>query len=231
MTACSNCGRDVPEGAVFCPDCGAAAAASTVMPSAMSPSYFNSGITATAPPLTAEPAAPPPPSSPEERKRSFFSERRGTMIVLIAVLAALLVFSTFESGMLGSPPAPAVNSASDPLTGGELYAAYANNQSRATASYTNKTVYIQASLDFGVGRDLNTGQYYSSVDSGNVIMFWSTPSQLGQLSAGSTVLAKCSVNGEEFSPGAGNVVVLANCALVSVQSNSKTTASISVAND
>jgi hypothetical protein len=231
LTACSNCGREMPPGAFFCPDCGAAAGASTVAQSGMSPSYFNSGITATAPPLTAEPAGPPPAPSQEERKRSFFSGKRGTMLLLIAALAALLVLSTFETGMLGSPPAPTVNSASDPLTGGQLYAAYAANQSRATASYTNKTVYIRDSLDFGVGRDLNTGQYYSSVDSGNVIMFWSTPSQLGQLSAGSTVLARCSVDGEQFSPGAGNVVVLANCALVSVQSNSKTTASISVAND
>lgn len=227
MTACSNCGREVPQGALFCPDCGAAAAASTVAQPAMSPSYFNSGMTATSPPLTAEPASPPP-SRPERR---YSSGRRGTMLLLIAVLAALLVFSTFETGLLGSPPAPAVNSASDPLTGGQLFAAYADNQSRAAASYTNKTVYIKDSLDFGVGRDLNTGQYYSSVDSGNVILFWSTPSQLGQLSAGSTVLAKCSVDGVEFSPGAGNVVVLVNCALVSVQSSSKSATSISVANE
>ena len=152
------------------------------------------------------------------------------MLALIAVLAALLVFSTFETGLLGSPPAPAVNSPSDPLTGGQLFAAYASNQSRADASYTNRTVYIKDSLDFGVGRDLNTGQYYSSVDSGNVILFWSTPSQLTQLTAGSTVLAKCSVNGVEFSPGAGNVVVLVNCAVVSVQTT-KSTTSVSVANE
>jgi hypothetical protein len=230
LTACSNCGREVPQGAPFCPDCGAAAAGSTVAQPAMSPSYFNSGMTATSPPLTPEPAAPPP-SQPEERRQSHFSGRRGTMLAIIAILAALLVFSTFETGLLGSPAAPAVNSASDPLTGGQLFAAYADNQSRAAASYTNRTVYIKDNLDFGVGRDLNTGQYYSSVDSGEVILFWSTPSQLGQLSAGSTVLAKCSVDGVEFSPGAGNVVVLVNCALVSVQSSSKTTTSISVANE
>jgi hypothetical protein len=230
LTACSNCGRDVPQGAPFCPDCGAAVAGSTVTQPAMSPSYFNSGITATSPPPTTEPAAPLP-SLPGEKRQSRFPGKRGTMLVIIAVLAALLVFSTFETGLLGSPAAPAVNSASDPLTGGQLYTAYADNQSRAAASYTNRTVYIKDNLDFGVGRDLNTGQYYSSVDSGNVILFWSTPSQLGQLAAGSTVLAKCSVNGVEFSPGAGNVVVLVNCALVSVQSGSKTTASISVANE
>jgi zinc-ribbon domain len=230
LTACQNCGREMPQGALFCPDCGAAAVGSTVAQTAMSPSHFNSGMTATSPPLTTEPAAPPP-SRPEERKPSYFSGRRGTMLVLIAVLAALLVFSTFETGLLGSPPAPVVNSASDPLTGGQLFAAYAANQSKATASYTNKTVYIKDSLDFGVGRDLNTGQYYSSVDSGNVILFWSTPSQLGQLTAGSTVLAKCSVDGVEFSPGAGNDVVLVNCALVSVQSTSKSTSSFSVANE
>jgi hypothetical protein len=229
LTTCSSCGGEVPQGALFCPGCGAAAATSSVAQQGMSPSYFNSGVTMTAPQPAAEPAAPPP--YPEEKKQSFLSGKRGTMLVLIAVLAALLVLSTFETGMLGSPATPAVNSASDPLTGGQLYAAYADNQSRATASYTNKTVYIKDSLDFGVGRDLNTGQYYSSVDSGNVILFWSTPSQLGQLAAGSDVLAKCSVDGVEFSPGVGNVVVLVGCALVSVQSSSRTTSSISVANE
>jgi hypothetical protein len=238
LTACSNCGRELPEGALFCPDCGTSAEGVSVAQSEMSPSHFNSGITATSPPLTTEssvPAgdsgfAPPPPSSPEERKRSFFAGKRGLMLGIIAILAVLLVGSTFETGMLGSGAAPAVNSASNPLTGGELYAAYAANEAQATASYTNKTVYIQDSLDSGVGMDYNNGQYYSSVDSGNVILFWSSQSQLGQLSAGSTVLAKCSVNGEQFSQG-GYFLILEGCALVSVQSQTSTSISVSVAND
>ena len=234
MTACSNCGREQPEGALFCPGCGASAVAFSVAQTDVSPSHFNSGMTATSPPLTAEPAAPPadsgfvPPYAPEE-KRSFFAGRRGLVLAVIAILAVLLVGTTFETGMFGSA-ASAVNSASTPLTGGELYAAYADNQSQATASYTNKVVYIQDSLDFGVGLDQNTGQYFSSVDSGNVLLFWSSQSQLGQLSAGSMVLAKCSVGGEQSS-GAAYVLVLKGCSLVGSQSQAATSASVSVNND
>ena len=195
-------------------------------------------MTATSPPLTAQPPAPPgdsgfvPPSSPlPEEKKSFVARRRGILLAVIAILAVLLVGTTFEAGMFGSGAAPAVNSASNPLTGGQLYAAYAANQSQATASYTNKTVYIQDSLDFGVGLDQNTGQYFSSVDSGNVVLFWSSPSQVGQLSAGSMVLARCSVSGEQSSPGAGYVLVLKDCALVGVQSQAITSASVRVAYD
>ena len=195
-------------------------------------------MTATSPPLTAEPAAPPgdsgfvPPSSPLlEEKKSFFAGRRGLIFAVIAILAVLLVGTAFETGMLGQGAEPAVNSASTPLTGGQLYAAYAANQSQATASYTNKTVYIQDSLDFGVGLDQNTGQYFSSVDSGNVILFWSSQPQQGQLSAGSMVLAKCSVGGEQPSQGSSYVVVLNDCALVGVHSQVVTSASVSVAYD
>ena len=240
MTACSNCGRELPEGALFCPGCGASAVDFSVSRTDISPSHFNSGMTATSPPVTTEPGSPSgdpglaPPlssSSPDERKPSFFARRRRLILAIIAILAVLLVGTTFETGMLGSGAAPAVNSASTPLTGGQLYEAYAANQSQATVSYTNKTVYIQDSLDFGVGLDQNTGQYYSSVDSGNVLLFWTSPSQLGQLSAGSMVLARCSVNGEQSSPGAGYVLVLKDCALVSVQSQAASSFSVSVNNE
>jgi len=237
LTACSNCGRELPEGAFFCPGCGASAVDYSAAHTDISPSHFNSGITATSPPQTTGPAPPtddsglaPPPPFPGE-KRSRLAGRRGLVLAVIAILAVLLVGTTFEAGMLGSGPAPAVNSPSDPLSGGQLYAAYAANLSQATASYTNKTVYIQDSLDFGVGLDQNTGQYFSSVDSGNVVLFWSSPSQVGQLSAGSMVLARCSVSGEQTSPGAGSVLVLKDCALVGVQSQATTSASLSEAYD
>ena len=153
------------------------------------------------------------------------------MLAIIGILAVLLVGTTFETGMLGPGTVSPVNSVSTPLTGGELYAAYAANESQATVSYTNKTVYIQDSLDSGVGLDQNTGQYYSSVDSGNVLLFWRSPPQAGQLSAGSMVLAKCSVGGEQASQGTGYVVVLKDCALVGVQSQVVTSASVSLAYD
>jgi len=237
LTACSNCGLGLPEGALFCPSCGASAVAFSAARTEISPSHFNSGMTATSPPLTAQPPPSPgdsglvPSSSPlpEERKSSL-ARRRGILVAVIAVLAVLLVGTSFEAGMFGSGAAPAVNSASTPLTGGELYAAYAANESQATASYTNKTVYIQDSLDFGVGLDQNTGQYFSSVDSGNVILFWSSPSQVVQLSAGSMVLARCSVGGEQQSPGAAYVLVLNDCSLVSAQSQAAASATVSMNN-
>jgi hypothetical protein len=236
LTACSNCGRELPEGALFCPGCGTSALDFSVARTDISPSHFNSGITATSPPLTTEPGSPfgdpglvPPPSpSPDEKKPSFFAGKKRPILAIIAVLAVLLVGTTLDTGMLGSGAATAVNSASTPLTGEQLYAAYAANESQATVSYTNKTVYIQDSLDFGVGLDHNTGQYYSSIDSGNVLLFWSSPSQLGQLSAGSMVLARCSVDGEQSSPGAGYVVVLEDCALVRVRSQAASSFSVSV---
>ncbi|MDA4116585.1 MAG: zinc ribbon domain-containing protein [Thaumarchaeota archaeon] len=238
MTACSICGRELPEGALFCPGCGASTVAFSAARTEISPSHFNSGMTATSLPLTGQPPAPPgdsglvPPSPPlTEEKKSFIARRRGILLAVIAILAVLLVGTAFEAGMLGSGAAPAVNSASTPLTGGELYAAYAANESQATASYANKTVYIQDSLDFGVGLDQNTGQYFSSVDSGNVILFWSSPSQVSQLSAGSMVLARCSVGGEQQSQGEAYVLVLNDCSLVGVQSQAAASASVSENND
>jgi hypothetical protein len=165
--------------------------------------------------------------APEEKRKSSVG-RRGLVIAIIAILAVLLVGSTFETGILGPMPLPTVNSASTPLSGAQLYAAYSGNQAQAAASYTNKTVFIKDSLDFGVAQDYGNGLYYSSVDSGNVILFWSGQTQLNQLSQGATVLAKCSVDGEQFSPGAGNLLVLQNCALVSVQSGTTTTASVAL---
>jgi hypothetical protein len=245
LTACANCGRELPEGAFFCPDCGTSTVTFSAAHAGVSPSHFNSGITATSPPLTAEPGAPPvdtvlppPQPSPEER-RPRLGGRRGLVLAVIAILAVLLVGTTFEAGMLlGSGTAPAVNSPSDPLSGGQLYAAYSANLAQATASYTNKTVYIQDSLDAGVFID-NSGQSYSSVDSGNVVLFWSSQAQLSGLSAGSTVLAKCWVNGEQLPPGdqylssvaLGPVVVLENCALVNTQSQSAASVSVSQAYD
>jgi hypothetical protein len=174
----------------------------------------------------------PPSPSPEEKKRSSFAGRRGLVLAIIVALAVLLVGATFEAGMLGSGAAnsPAVNSASTPLTGQQLYAAYASNQSQADASYTNKTIYIQDSLDFGVRMD-SAGHYFSSVNSESVILIWSDQAQVGHLSQGDLVLAKCSVAGTQPSRG-GGYLLLQNCDLISVQSQRATTSvqSVSVAN-
>ncbi len=78
--------------------------------------------------------------------------------------------------------------------------------------------------------DYGTGQYYSYVDAGNVVLYWSTQSQLGQLSVGYTVLAKCSVSGERLSPVSGYLLILEDCVLVSAQSQTTSSASISMNN-
>jgi hypothetical protein len=222
----------MPQEALFCEHCGAKATDFTVAQSDFSPSHFNSGMTATSQPLTTvqgEWAGPAlaSSSSPDERKRP--SGRRGMVLVVIVALAALLVGVTLETEFLGSGAGtPAVNSPGTPLTGKQLYAAYAANQTQAVAAYTNRTLYIQDTLDNGVGRDVDTGQYYSSVDSGAVVLVWSATAQVDQLYAGASVLARCLVQGLQVSNGAGIALYLHGCDLIGVQSQSATTSAQSV---
>jgi hypothetical protein len=243
---CSSCGRELPEGALFCPDCGVRAPGFTIAQSDISPSHFNSAMTSTSPGQMSAPAedsgpvsspSPPPfsPSAPppslDERPRSSFGGRRGLLLAIIAILAVLLVTTTFETGILGSGGSgagPTVNSASTPFTGEQLYAAYAANESQADAAYTNKTIYIQDSLDSGVRVDPSSGQHFSSIDSGTVILIWSNQAPLGQLYQGAMVLAKCMVEGIVPTPGAGYLLYLQDCDLVSVQSQTATTSGLSV---
>ena len=235
MTKCANCGRELPDGALFCPDCGVKPGDFTAAQSDFSPSHFNSGTTSTSPPQMSAPVddggfATPPSPSPEEARRPSSSGRKRLVLAVIAILAVLLVATSFESGLLGTGAgsSPVVNSARTPFTGQQLYAAYASNQSQADAAYTNKTIFIQDSLDFGVTQDFNSGQYFSSVNSGTVILVWNNQTQVSQLNQGSTVLAKCSVEGAVFSPGTGYQVYLQDCELVNVQSLSATTTTASV---
>ena len=228
MTSCSSCGRELPESALFCPDCGAKAADFSVAQPGFSPSHFNTAMTSTSPPQT--PVTPddggfaiPPTPSPETERRPA-SQRKRLVRVVIAVFAVLLVATAFESGILGTgPSSTVVNSASSPLTGEQLYIAYSTNQAQADASYTNKTLFIQDSLDFGVTQDFSSGQYYSSVNSGTVILIWSSQTQMGQLAQGATVLAKCSVEGAAFQAGTGYQVYLQDCDLINVQGSTATT--------
>lgn len=197
-----------------------------------SASHLNAGMTATAPPQETPPQDSGWPSSPpaQEAKRPGLLARRGVVLAVIAILAILLVGTTFETGVIGSVTgATAINSPSSPFTGQQLYTAYLDNQAQATTQYTNKTVYIQDTLDFGVSVDLRSGEYYSTVDSGAVVLIWSNPSQVGQLSAGNTVLAKCSVAGAVGGPGGRTYmeVYLENCDLIKVQSQTGTQASSS----
>jgi zinc-ribbon domain len=229
LSPCPNCGRELPQGALFCPDCGARAADNTIPRYDMSPSHFNSGITATSPPQTTATADDPgfsPP--PEEKRRSSFAGRKGLALVVIAALAVLLIGVTLEGGALGPGGGHVVNSEGMPFTGQELYAAYAANQTQADASYANRTVYIQDSLDFGVGIN-SAGHYFSSINSGSVVLIWSGQAQVGQLAQGDVVLARCSVAGMQPSLRGGYVLYLQNCDLIKVQSTT-TSMSLSEAN-
>ena len=230
MVFCANCGKGLPEDAVFCPDCGARALDYTIVPTNVSPSHFNSGMTATtAPPPPSEPQGFAPPPPPEERRRP---STRGRVIVLvvIAFLLVVLVAALLESGLSGvGGGGPTVNSPGSPFTGEQLYSAYAANQTQAEASYNNKTVYVQDNLDSGAEVDPSTGDYFSSVDSGAVVLYWSSQVQVGQLQAGSTVLAKCSVAGVQLSVQSAYILSLRNCDLISVQSQTSSV-SISIAN-
>jgi len=170
----------------------------------------------------------PPSPFPEEKKRSTMSGRGKLMVAIIGVLVLLLVGATFEAGILGvsAGGVPAINSPSTPLTGAQLYAAYSANQSQAAASYTNKTLYVRDSLDFGVNQDFS-GQYFSSINAGTVILIWSTQAQVAQLYPGSVVLAKCSVEGFQASQG-GYLLYLQGCNLVSVQTQTATSSTFNV---
>jgi hypothetical protein len=151
--------------------------------------------------------------------------RRGIVIAVIMVLVVLLIGTTFESGLVSAGNnSAAINSASNPVTGEQLYTAYSENGGQAATSYTNKTLYIQDTLDFGVSVDLRSGEYFSTVNQGTVVLIWNDPSQLQTLQAGSVVLAKCSVEGAVNSPGVGTIFVyLHDCNLVKVQNASTTT--------
>jgi len=221
----------MPQEALYCAECGARAADFTVAQSDFSPSHLNSGVTSTSQPFATVPLEEAGPAlsspSPDEAKRK--AGRRGVVLVVIVALAVLLVGVTLETVFLGSGAGtPAVNSLSNPMTGRQLYSAYATNQTQAVAAYTNRTLYIQDTLDNGVGHDFDTGQYYSSVDSGTVVLLWSATAPVDQLYAGATVLARCSVEGLQVSNGVGAALYLQGCDLISVQPQTATTSTVSV---
>jgi hypothetical protein len=221
----------MPQEALYCSDCGARAADFTVAQSDFSPSHFNSGMTATSQPITSVPAdeagpALPSPSADEGKRKG---GRRGVVLVVIVALAVLLVGVTLETVFLGSwAGTSTVNSPSNPMTGRALYSDYATNQTKAVAAYTNRTIYIQDTLDNGVGLYLGTGHHYSTVDSGTVVLVWSDTAPVDHLIAGAVVLARCSVEGLQVSNGGGTVLYLQGCDLISVQAQTATTSSQSI---
>ena len=121
MSTCSNCGRELFTGALYCPSCGARAVDFSIPQTDVSPSHFNAGMTATALPQTT--VAPEdtgfalPPSPLPGGEEALNHVRKGkAMVAIIGVLVLLLVGATFEAGILGvsAGGVPAINSPSTP---------------------------------------------------------------------------------------------------------------------
>jgi hypothetical protein len=143
---CQGCGRVMPEGAQFCPHCGASAPAVLTQPQ-VAVSEETTGF-----------MAPPP-----ERKRSLFSGRN-FLVVVIGVLIVLLVGATLETGALtGTSGGNAINTPLTPFSGSQLYRAYAFNSTQAATDYNNRTLYVKDSIDTGVNQDFD-GRYYSTMN-------------------------------------------------------------------
>jgi hypothetical protein len=228
---CSNCGRDLPAGAVFCPDCGVSVDSRQAQ--STEPSSYASSSSPTQQPTAAsgdDGFGYFPPSYPEQKKRYLAGKKLLALVVIFALIIFLVgaslnnVAGPNKVAGNGTP----VNSASTPVNGAELYGAYMANQSKANSAYTNKAIYIQDALDFGVAQDSGSGEYFSSVSSGNVVLIWSSQSQTHQLSQGARVLAECLVDGLQQSQGAGYLLYLANCNVVSVQAPTTTSTTTSV---
>jgi len=123
-------------------------------------------------------------------------------------------FDLFEAKSTSS--IATVNSPSNPLSGDQLFSSYISNETVADAAYGQKAVYIQDVIDPGdraVVNDPNTGQYYSTVDFGAVVLYWSHQSQALQLSPGENILAQCTVNGLRVSVSGFYLLYLMNCQL------------------
>ena len=198
-----------------------------------SPFFYTSGGASAPQPIEAAEGDFLPPHYPEEKKRYFLGGRKLLALLMVFVLVIFAVGAAVNN--VATPTqvpgsGPPVNSASTPVSGAKLYQAYTTNQSQADSSYTNRTVYIQDSLDYGVVMDAGSGLSYSSVNSGSVVLIWSDQSQPGALSSGSLVLAECLVDGLHLSQGAGYLVYLENCSLVSVQAPTTTTTSVPTVN-
>ncbi len=133
------------------------------------------------------------------------------VVMVVAAVGAMVSFNGGLGGLFG--PQPAFNSPSNPLTGQQLWNAYTTNQTQADSTYTNKILYVRDTLSVG-GIDPGTGQYYSSLVNGMVVLYWSDQAASQQMSPGQQVLARCTVTGMRQSQGGPDVLYLENCDLI-----------------
>lgn len=138
---------------------------------------------------------------------------------MVLVVALILVLAT-SSGYLAKKTTSsvvAVNSPSTPFSGAQLFEAYVSNESQADATYTQKLVYIQDVIDPGQPasvNDPNTGEYFSTVNFGTVVLYWSHQSQALQISPLQKILAECNVEGMRMSLSGIYLLYLTGCQLV-----------------
>lgn len=164
---------------------------------------------------------PTPQGFPHPRKRHAKRNAAIVAAVVVIVLAvASLTLGYFASTTSSS--ATTVNSPGVPLSGAQLFAAYTSNQTLADATYTQKVVYIQDVIDPGdVGAviDTNLGHYFSTVDFGTVVLYWSHDSQALTLAPGQKILAQCEVNGMAISMSGIYLLYLMDCQLTTSAQN------------
>jgi hypothetical protein len=140
---------------------------------------------------------------------------RNAIVGAVLVLLVLVVVGASVGNLAGkSSSSSAVNSPSTPLSGEQLFAAFSSNETLADATYATKNVYVQDVIDPGeVGsmNDPNMGQYFSTIDFGTVVLYWSHQSQALQVLPGEKVLAQCNVKGMEMSMSGDYLLYLMNC--------------------
>ena len=157
-----------------------------------------------------------PPSTQSNPSRRKAHEKRNLLVasVLIVLLLVIAIASLGNPGNKSSSSATTINSPAKPVSGEELFNAYALNQTQADATYTQKVVYIQDTIDPGepaVVSDPNAGQYYSTIYLGRIVMYWSDQSQALQITPGQEFLARCTVGGMELSQEGFDLLYLINC--------------------
>jgi hypothetical protein len=157
----------------------------------------------------------PQESSRPRRRHARRNAVIGAALIVVVILVASLSFGSFANKTSAS--SVTVNSPSNPVSGAQLFAAYTSNLSVANATYTQKMVYIQDVIDPGdVGAviDANMGRYFSTVDFGTVVLYWSHDSQALALTPGQKFLAQCDVNGMGTSVSGDYLLYLMDCQLV-----------------
>jgi hypothetical protein len=154
----------------------------------------------------------PAMQGPSPKRHTRWYVAIAAVLVATLLVVAAMSFDLFEDKSTST--IATINSPSTPVTGDQLFSAYIANKTLADAAYTQKDVYIQDVIDpgdEGVVNDPNIGQYYSTVDFGAVVMYWSHQSQALQISPLEKILAQCRVNGMGISVSGDYLLYLMDC--------------------